>query len=140
VTFLSKMEEMRSKIKKTFYNPPTVCFPLFISEKNFFFSPNPKPLFKLTFWSFLTCFRKNAKMAEISDMKWLFWAKWRKWGPKSKKRSITLPQFAFLCSFLKKTFFFHQTPNLYSNWRFAHFWHVAEISVWHHLGGPGDDS
>ena len=65
------MEEMRTKIKKTFYNPPTVCFPLFISEKNFFFSPNPKPLFKLAFCSFLTCCRNFCMTPPWGSRWWL---------------------------------------------------------------------
>ena len=69
VVFLSKMEKMMSEIKKVVNNPLAVLFPLFISEKKIFFSPNPKPLFKLAFWSFWL-------VAEISAMRSAWRCQW----------------------------------------------------------------
>ena len=78
LTFLSKIDEMKSEIKKTFYNPPAVWFPLFISDNKLFFSPNRKPLFKLAFWSFLTS-------AEISVMRPLWGSRWSLLSVSEKK-------------------------------------------------------
>ena len=57
VTFLGKMEEKGSEIKKRVYNTCTILFPLFIFKNKIFFSATPRPLYKRIFMSVLACFR-----------------------------------------------------------------------------------
>ena len=97
VTFLSKMEKMRSEIKKTVCNPLVVLFPLFISEKKNFFSPNPKPLFKLAFWSFWL-------VAEISAMRSAWRCQWWLLSVSEKKKHFFWTLLGQMYSKLKQEF------------------------------------
>ena len=81
VTFLSKMDEMMSKIKKIFYNPPTVLSPLFISEKKkFFFHQHPDPYSSWRFGHFW-------HVSEISAVRPL-WGAWRWLLSVSEKKNV----------------------------------------------------